>query len=188
MGGEQLTFRKVRLCEPNSSLEPTVKTKSSGSFTFSAAQLLNVMMHESDDWFAKHQLHFAADEGDLERVKNLIEDGHDIHAFDNDLSLTPLHYAASKEHFSVVEYLLKMGADVNARQEEKIGETPLGEIADNCSLKMAQLLVSAGANPTLPGWMGLSALDRAKKREKAEGKRVYELLLKTAKEKFKYAS
>ena len=51
---------------------------------------------------------------------------------------------------------------------------------------MAELLVNAGANPTIPGWMQLTALDRARDRKKDEGKRVYELLVKAAKEKYHF--
>jgi hypothetical protein len=34
------------------------------------------------DWYETEQLHFAAQDGDLERVKELIEEGYDINAFD----------------------------------------------------------------------------------------------------------
>jgi hypothetical protein len=43
-----------------------------------------------------------------------------------------------------------------------------------------QILIAAGADPTIRGWMGLDALYRAGKRVNDEGRRVYELLEKSA--------
>lgn len=74
--------------------------------------------------------------------------------------------------------------DVNAHEEEKIGETPLGQVAAQCSYEMAELLVNAGADPTIPGWMQVAALDHARNRKKEEGKRVYKLLHAIAKKNF----
>jgi ankyrin repeat protein len=133
-----------------------------------------------NDWHQKEQLHIAADEGDLQRVKELVENGYDVNAFDGALSFTPLHYAVKAENIELVRYLLSVGADVNAREVDKIGETPLGTVAASCSYDVAEVLVKAGADPTIPGWMHITALDRAKERTKEEGKRVYELLLNAA--------
>ena len=52
--------------------------------------------------------------------------------------------------------------------------------------EMAAILVEAGADPTIPGWMQSTALDRARDRKKEEGRRVYDLLLETAKRRFHY--
>ena len=80
------------------------------------------------DWFEREQLHEAAAQGDLAKVKELAEKGADINAFDEDLSRTPLHYAVIAGHRDVAAYLLSVGADVNAHEEAKIGETPLGTV------------------------------------------------------------
>ena len=139
---------------------------------------------DSDEIFEREQLHEAAYDGDLKKVKELVEKGFKLNAFDYDLSRTPLHCAVIEGYIEVAQYILSVGADVNAHQEEKIGETPLGEVAANCSYEMAELLIKAGANPTITGWMGITALHSASKRKKKEGVRVYELLLETAKKKF----
>ncbi len=101
-------------------------------------------------------------------MQELLGGGSPVNAFD-ELGKTPLHYAVLGEHFAVVDYLLRHGADVNAHDERVIGDTPLGEAAGTCSLRMARLLVAAGADPTAQGWMRLSALDRAKQRRRSEG-------------------
>ena len=134
-----------------------------------------------DDWFEKEQLHFAAEDGDLEKVKSLLAAGYPINAFDDALSRTPLHCAAVKNQIHIVRYLIEAGADVNAREEAKIGDTVLKEIAENCSFEMAKILVDAGADPTIPGWMQLTALDKSKDRRKPEGQKVHMLLLEAAK-------
>jgi ankyrin repeat protein len=137
-----------------------------------------------DNWFEKEQLHFAAQEGDLDRARELVGNGYDVNAFAEGLSLTPVHYAAENEHIEMMRFLLSVGADVNARKEDMVGETPLGHLAACCSYEVAELLIRAGANPIIPGWMQLTALYRAGKRKKKEGKRVYKLLLDTAEKKF----
>ena len=120
-------------------------------------------------------LHKAAERGDIAAVKAFLEEGHDLNAFD-DLSFTPLHYAAREQHLQIIRLLLQAGANVNARDEARIGNTPLGDIAGNCPLAVARLLLAAGADPTIRGWMQLNALDRAKARKTDEGRKVYELL------------
>jgi len=132
-----------------------------------------------DDWYERERLHRAAGSGDVELIKALLEAGLPINAFDDDLSRTPLHYAASEGHIAAVRYLIDSGADVNAHEEEKIGETPLGLVAESCSFEMAQTLIDSGADPTIPGWMAITALDRSAERETPEGKRVHKLLVDT---------
>ena len=133
-----------------------------------------------DDWYEREQLHFAAQDGNIGRVIELIESGVDIDSFD-DLERTALHYAVEIEHFQISHYLIKNGANVNAQNIDKIGETPLSNVADKCSLKMAKFLIKHGAIVETKGWMGLSAIDRAKNRKKTEGVQVYEYLLSAKK-------
>jgi ankyrin repeat protein len=72
--------------------------------------------------------------------------------------------------------LLAHGADVNAHNEDDIGETPLGLVAASCSYEMAKILIDGGADPRIPGWMGNTALTRASERKRPEGRLVHELL------------
>ena len=138
------------------------------------------------DWQHREALHIAVQDGDLALVQKLVKDGRDINQFDEALDRTPLHYAAEREDFAIACFLLSHGANVNARCEAHIGETPLGHVAAACSYEMAELLINAGANPTIPGWMQITALDRARERKKPEGRKVYEFLLDVAKRKFNH--
>lgn len=132
-----------------------------------------------DDWFTKEQLHSAARDGDLVRAQQLLSEGYDPNAFD-DINYTPLHYAVKHEHPQMVSLLIANGADVNARNESRIGNTPIHETAGTCSLTMAKLLLQMGADPTIRGWMQLNALDVAKDRKRGDGPRVYQLLFQYA--------
>jgi ankyrin repeat protein len=134
---------------------------------------------ESDDEFDESDLHFAAQDGDMTRVRQLLADGQSPNAFD-ELSKTPLHYAAENGHIDIMRVLLEAGADVNAHEEARIGNTPLRDVADECSLAVATLLVDSGADPRIPGWMQLTALHKAERRKDREGQRVYALLKSVA--------
>jgi ankyrin repeat protein len=134
-----------------------------------------------DDWYEKERLHRAAESGDVEEIKALLKGGLTINAFDEDLSRTPLHYAAIEGHVDAVRCLIDAGADVNAHEEEKIGDTPLGAVAANCTFEMAKILIDAGGDPTIQGWMTLTALDRSAERKRSEGKKVHQLLVDTVK-------
>ena len=131
-----------------------------------------------EEIFRREELHFAALEGDVEKVSQLLNEGYQPDPFDG-LGSTPLHYAAKRGHLDVMRLLLAAGADVNAHDESVIGNTALGDVA-SCTIEVANMLVDAGADPTIPGWMQLTALDKARERKKPEGLRVRELLEKAA--------
>jgi hypothetical protein len=72
---------------------------------------------------------------------------------------------------------------VNAHDEAQIGETPLGAVPPTCSYEMAKLLIDSGADPTIPGWMAITAVHRARDRKDEEGQQVFDLLVKAARRK-----
>jgi ankyrin repeat protein len=129
--------------------------------------------------FERDQLHFAAQEGNLDDVKRLLAAGYQPNVFD-ELGKTPLHYAGERGHLDVMRLLLAAGADVNAHDERVIGNTVLGDVAANCSFEVAKILVDAGADPTIPGGMQLTALDKSQRRKKPAGVRVHQLLEQAA--------
>lgn len=125
------------------------------------------------------ELHYAAQSGDIDAVTELLAKGENPNHFD-EAGCTPLHYAAKEGHAELVKALLAAGAMVNARDEEIIGNTAIAHIAENCSLEMATLLVAAGADPTIPGWMQLTALHHSENRKRGDGPTVHRLLCDAA--------
>lgn len=136
-------------------------------------------------------LHTAAEDGSLEIVRLLLEAGGKS-ALDtfNYVSRTPLMWAAERGHFEVAQLLIAAGSNVNAIDEPRIGDTALHHIAKKASSKssyeMIKLLVDAGADPTIRGWMWITALDKTrdrvekKKRPSQEDRKILALLEETA--------
>ena len=57
--------------------------------------------------------------------------------------------AVTSRHHDLVEWLLAHGADPNARETARSRQTALHDAAWNGDLRMARILVAAGANPSL---------------------------------------
>ena len=125
-------------------------------------------------------LHSAAANGDLASVRELLNRDGNPNQFD-DGGCTPLHYAAQGEHHDVLRALLAAGANVNARDTDNIGNTAIAHVAGNCSLETARILIEAGADPTIRGWMQLNALDQSGERKRGDGPKVHALLTEAAK-------
>lgn len=132
-----------------------------------------------DDWQEPYPLHVAVQGGTREQVEQLLAEGHRLDVFD-DACNTPLHYAALAGNLPMLRLLLAAGANVNAYHAASLGDTPLRAIASHCTYEVAQLLVEAGADPTVPGFMGITALRRAQARKRGDGPRVAALLEQAA--------
>lgn len=130
-----------------------------------------------EDWFEAERLHRAAQDGDLDEMSALAKAGFKLSEFD-ELSRTPLHYAVEGEHYKAVRWLLENGAEVDAHQEELIGETALCQAARQSYPELVELLLKHGADPDLPGWMNISARIRAQGRKDEEGKKIAALIEK----------
>ena len=99
-------------------------------------------------------LHLAAYQGDLTKVKTLIEKESDINLGDKE-GFTLLHAAAVGGRKEVVEILLAKGANVNTRNRN--GWTPLHYATREGHREVAELLISKGANVNAKGWRGLDS-------------------------------
>jgi len=130
---------------------------------------------QGDEWFEAERLHRAAADGDIAEMERLVAAGCSLGIFD-DLSHTPLHRAVENEQYKAALWLLKHGAQVNANEEDRIGETALCIGAQGNCPEIVELLLQHGANPDIKGWMGLSATVRAQNRKDEEGRKISELI------------
>jgi hypothetical protein len=72
---------------------------------------IGIMEHiDSDEILEREQLHEAAYDGDLNKVKELVAKGFKVNVFDDDLSRTPLHCAVIEGYIEMAQYLLSVGA------------------------------------------------------------------------------
>eukprot|EP01032_Pedospumella_encystans_P008917 gene8917-10535_t len=98
---------------------------------------------------------WAAFQGDLEQVQDLLGKITDINAFDEH-GMSALHFAANAGHLEILNLLLAAGADVNAVDEN--GSTPFHWAAANCHLEVVQALRAAKADINAVDTSGLTAL------------------------------
>jgi len=90
------------------------------------------------------ELHQAAKDGDLKKVKALVGAGAKLEARDHD-NWTPLYMAANRGHLKIIEYLVDHGADIEARDVEN--STPLHWTAAwEGHLEVVKVLVGADAD------------------------------------------
>jgi len=107
--------------------------------------------------YSKPTLHGAAWDGDLDTVKQLLDNGADVNLKDSDM--TALHYATSGKHEKIVVLLLESGADANAR--DGTDRTPLITAAFWGHIGIARRLIEKGADVNAKDNIGTTALDQA---------------------------
>lgn len=94
------------------------------------------------------------------RLKQLVEDGHDINCVSGRLEDPLLTVAIVKGFYDIAKILVEAGADVN--KKNNVGTTPLIEAAIRGETKCAKLLIDAGADLSLRDNKGFTALELAK--------------------------
>ncbi|MBS9530968.1 ankyrin repeat domain-containing protein [Wolbachia endosymbiont of Rhagoletis cerasi] len=105
---------------------------------------------------ADRTLHHAAEIGDKEEVKALIEIEEDINSRDK-YGSTPLHYAASKGHIEILRSLLDAGAKFD--EKDNVGMTPLCLAIVNDYQEIVETLVEKGANVNVVSKSGKTPLE-----------------------------
>jgi ankyrin repeat protein len=105
-------------------------------------------------------VHQAASSGHFETLSELLSvDGKvALDKFD-DMGRTPLIRAVVAEDLRAVRLLLKAGSPVDAHDEETIGDTALIYAVQQSNMPIIELLLKHGADPSVQGWMQMSALD-----------------------------
>eukprot|EP01137_Pigoraptor_chileana_P010622 Opistho-2@60447 len=118
----------------------------------------------------KNDLHKAAKDGELDRIKKVLKGGlfskkTDVNVTD-DHSWTPLHYAAYEGHSEAVHLLVAHGADVHSRTID--GELPLHLAAKKGAVAACKALIEHGS-PILStdnnGWTPKIAADKVDQKE-----------------------
>ena len=88
-------------------------------------------------------LHWAAEHGNVDMVRLLIDAGADINEREQEDQFTALSVAVQQEHKEVVILLLNSGANPNLEDEN--GSTPLDWSSLGKNLEIARLLLQSGA-------------------------------------------
>ncbi len=145
------------------------------------------------DAFGRTSLWWAASDGQMQRVAELIKSGADVNAADVD-GETPLHAAARWGHAAIVKRLLAAGADPRARAlygstplhracrelrdqavqalldhgveadlRDDFGCTPLHDAVARTDVRITSMLLAAGADPDAADFQGITPRARAKR-------------------------
>jgi len=102
------------------------------------------------------ELHLAAEKGDLNTVKRLIEsDNADLNYID-EAGYTPLFRAVMSKQTKCVSLLLENGADPDIQTRE--GFTPLMAAAESGNTELLLILLDHKANPDLRSMQGATSL------------------------------
>lgn len=107
------------------------------------------------------RLFIAIEAGDLNHVKEAIDDGAGVNAIESEnTKYTPLHVAVVKEgKQEIVKLLLERGADIESK--DQYGQTPLHWAAIKNDLEVLKVLVKKNANLNAKNEFGNSALHLA---------------------------
>ncbi|KAK4488949.1 hypothetical protein RD792_004740 [Penstemon davidsonii] len=89
------------------------------------------------------RLNCAANDGDLHRLRHLVEAGADPNKIDYN-GQSPLHLAASKGYEDITQFLIQKRVEINLT--DNFGKSPLFEAIKNGHDSIASLLVKAGAS------------------------------------------
>jgi ankyrin repeat protein len=127
--------------------------------------------------YGETPLMYAALLGDLPRVQKMVALGASV----NKEGWTPLHYAAVKARAEVAKFLLSKGALPNELSPE--GDTALILAVRADSVETVQVLINAGADPSLSNLKAQDAIDVARARGKEDLAKALEKIVANRKAK-----
>jgi ankyrin repeat protein len=114
------------------------------------------------DEYGRTPLHYAAAEGDVRKAREILHNGADPNAQD-DNGWSPLHFAAQAQSVAVATLLLAAGANLELR--DSFGNTALWRAVFNYrgNGETVTLLLSSHADPCAPNDSGVSPVALARR-------------------------
>ncbi|XP_074655199.1 uncharacterized protein LOC141908863 [Tubulanus polymorphus] len=98
------------------------------------------------DASGKRPLHHAAETGNADIVKSIIDAGSIVNVLDGENGFSALHYAARSGKSEIVKVLVREGAHMNRNRTFKEGEAPLHMACCGGHVEVVRELIRAGAN------------------------------------------
>jgi ankyrin repeat protein len=105
-------------------------------------------------------IHDAIKANDIDKVKEIVEQGGDINITDG-RGRTPLYYAAWLGKKEIAEYLISKGADMTKGASWKGYDTPLHEAAKYDHIDIVKLFLDKGVDPNIRNSAGQTPLMHA---------------------------
>lgn len=116
--------------------------------------------HRKKNPFGRTELTDACAEGDIQRVKWLLEENpQDLDVADA-AGNTPLQCASLDGHVELVKLLLEAGCNIHCINKAK--ESPLLDAVENGHLEVVKLLLEAGVNPRVRNQEGAEPIEKIK--------------------------
>ena len=104
---------------------------------------------EQNTFFAE-EIFDAARNGEVEKIRQLLDNDKNLLNSKDQSGKTPLHFASQYGHFDMVKILIERGAEVNV--ENNNGETPLHYASAYGQENVAEFLISNGAELEYRSW------------------------------------
>jgi ankyrin repeat protein len=132
------------------------KIKTSIKILFCLFSITVFLLHSHSYQASPEDIFKTAAEGNLAKVKELVEKNPELVKAKDKESETPLHKAAAQGHMDVVNYLISKGADIDARNNAN--QNPLLHAAYYGKTEVVKFLLDKGADFKTPDIYGRTIL------------------------------